>query len=55
MGALTHKEREGLEEVFLSIQSKNKHNLFFRIKSVLKLLHSHIRKSFYAKIIKKGM
>ena len=53
MGALTHKEREGLQEVFLSIQSQNKHNYSQKLKMALKVLVNRVKKFFYAKIIKK--
>ena len=54
MGALTHKEREGLQEVFLSIQSQNKHNYAKKIKLSLKKIFIIKLKMTYKKSHKRG-
>lgn len=47
MGVLTHKEREALEDIFLSIHSKSKTQKFLpSIKKVYKLTHMHTKKGY---------
>lgn len=56
MGALTHKEREALEDVFLSIHAKSKtEKLLPHIKKMSKIAQKYTKKGyiFFIKSLKK--
>jgi hypothetical protein len=52
MSALTKDERDGLEEVFLSIQSHR--DKYRKIKDVSSLIISHTSSTDYAKLLKQA-
>jgi len=51
MGALTKKERDGLEDVFLSIQSVNRYE---RLKDLSNLIISKPKKIHFQKLVKQA-